>query len=98
MPTSASERAIVLYFRLTMAWTFLYASSHQVSTQRLPLSDSSNHTKTFHDLFATFTTPAMAPITTILRRVRPSVDWCILNQRSARCFSIIPAAGRCHRH
>jgi thiosulfate dehydrogenase (quinone) large subunit len=66
MPTSASERAIVLYFRLTMAWTFLYASSHQVFDPTFTVVGFLNHTKTFYDLFATFTTPVMAPITTIL--------------------------------
>ena len=66
MPTSASERAIVLYFRLTMAWTFLYASSHQVFDPTVTVVGFLDHTKTFHDLFATFTTPVMAPITTIL--------------------------------
>jgi thiosulfate dehydrogenase [quinone] large subunit len=66
MPTSASERAIVLYFRLTMAWTFLYASSHQVFDPTFTVVGFLDHTKTFHDLFATFTTPVMAPITTIL--------------------------------
>ena len=66
MPTSASERALVLYFRLTMAWTFLYASSHQVFDPTFTVVGFLDHTKTFHDLFATFTTSVMAPITTIL--------------------------------
>ena len=30
MLTSASERTLVLFFRLTIAWKFLYAASHQV--------------------------------------------------------------------
>ena len=30
MPISIAEKAIILFFRLTMAWTFLYAASHQV--------------------------------------------------------------------
>ena len=66
MPTSPLERALVVYFRLTMAWTFLYASSHQVFDPTFTVVGFLSHTKTFHDLFAIFTTPTMAPITTIL--------------------------------
>ena len=66
MPTSALERALILYFRLTMAWTFLYASSHQVFDPNFTVVGFLSHTKTFHDLFSIFTTPTMAPITTIL--------------------------------
>jgi thiosulfate dehydrogenase (quinone) large subunit len=66
MPTSPLERALVVYFRLTMAWTFLYASSHQVFDPKFTVVGFLSHTKTFHDLFVIFTTPTMAPITTIL--------------------------------
>src|SRR6476660_8572767 len=66
MPTSPSERALVFYLRLTMAWTFLYAASHQVFAPDFTVVGFLSRTKTFHDLFAVFTTPAMAPITTIL--------------------------------
>ncbi len=66
MPTSPLERALVVYFRLTMAWTFLYASSHQVFDPKFTVVGFLSHTKTFLDLFVIFTTPAMAPITTIL--------------------------------
>jgi len=66
MPTSAFERALIVYFRLAMAWTFLYASSHQVFDPAFTVVGFLGHTKTFHDLFAIFTTPLMAPVTTIL--------------------------------
>jgi thiosulfate dehydrogenase [quinone] large subunit len=71
MPTSAAgmsstEKAILLYFRLTMAWTFLYAASHQVFVPDFSVVGFLDHTKTFHDFFAMFTTPTMAPITTVL--------------------------------
>src|ERR1700681_1804939 len=66
MPTSLLERVLVVYFRLTMAWTFLYASSHQVFDPEFTVVGFLSHTKTFHDLFAVFTTPAMAPVTTFL--------------------------------
>jgi thiosulfate dehydrogenase (quinone) large subunit len=63
---SKIERSLILYFRLTMAWTFLYAASHQVFDQKFTIVGFLSHTKTFHDLFAVFTTPTMAPITTFL--------------------------------
>jgi thiosulfate dehydrogenase [quinone] large subunit len=66
MATSPLERALVVYFRLTMAWTFLYAASHQVFDPEWTVVGFLSHTKTFHDLFAVFTTPTMAPITTVL--------------------------------
>jgi thiosulfate dehydrogenase (quinone) large subunit len=66
MPTSAGERALVVYFRIAMAWTFLYASSHQVFDPTFTVVGFLSHTKTFHGLFAVFTTPSMAPITTML--------------------------------
>lgn len=66
MPESSTEKTIILYFRFAMAWTFLYAASHQVFVPGWSIVGFLNHTKTFHDLFAVFTTPTMAPITTFL--------------------------------
>ena len=66
MPTSSMERSLILYFRLAMAWTFLYAASHQVFVPDWSVVGFLSHTKTFHGLFALFTTPTMAPITTFL--------------------------------
>jgi thiosulfate dehydrogenase [quinone] large subunit len=60
------ERALIVYFRLAMAWTFLYSASHQVFDPSFTVVGFLNHTKTFHDLFVVFTTPAMAPITTFM--------------------------------
>ena len=63
---SAFDRIAIVFFRLTMAWTFLYAASHQVFDPKWSVVGFLSHTKTFHDLFAVFTTPTMAPITTFL--------------------------------
>jgi len=63
---SNAERNLIIYFRLAMAWTFLYAASHQVFDPSWSVVGFLSHTKTFHDLFAVFTTPTMAPITTFL--------------------------------
>lgn len=63
---STFERNIILYFRLTMAWTFLYAASHQVFDPTFSVAGFLSHTKTFHDLYAVFTTPSIAPVITFL--------------------------------
>ena len=66
MPNSALEKFLVVFFRLAMAWTFLYAASHQVFDPSWSVVGFLNQTKTFHSLFTVFTTPVMAPITTFL--------------------------------
>ena len=66
MNTSTTERCLIFYFRLAMGWTFLYAASHQVFDSHWSVVGFLSHTKTFHDLFSVFITPAMAPITTFL--------------------------------
>jgi len=66
MGESAANRSLLFYFRMTMAWTFLYAASHQVFDPSFTVVGFLSHTKTFHDFFAIFTTPTMAPMTTFL--------------------------------
>ena len=60
------ERSMILFFRLAMAWTFLYAASHQVFVRDFSVVGFLSHTKTFHDLFTVFTAPAIAPVATFL--------------------------------
>jgi len=66
MIESATDRIYILFFRLAMAWTFLYAASHQVFDPSFSVVGFLSHTKTFHDVFAPFTTPTLAPIVTFL--------------------------------
>jgi len=66
MSDSPMEKYLVVFFRRTMAWTFLYAASHQVFVPSFSVVGFLSHTKTFHDVFVVFTTPTMAPITTFL--------------------------------
>jgi thiosulfate dehydrogenase [quinone] large subunit len=66
MSNGTAERSLIVFFRLAMAWTFLYAASHQTFDPNFTIVRFLNQTKTFHDLFALFTTPTMAPITTFL--------------------------------
>ena len=40
MATSPLHKAIIVYFRFVMAWTFLYAASHQVFVPGWTVVDS----------------------------------------------------------
>ncbi len=66
MTDSSTERSLVLIFRLLMAWTFLYAASHQVFVANFSVVGFLNSTKTFHDVFMVFTNPTIAPIVSFL--------------------------------
>jgi thiosulfate dehydrogenase (quinone) large subunit len=66
MFASRTDRAFILFFRLAMAWTFLYAASHQVLDPNWSVAGFLAHTKTFHNAYAVFTTPAWAPAVTFL--------------------------------
>jgi thiosulfate dehydrogenase [quinone] large subunit len=64
-PESALEQFLIVFFRLTMGWTFLYAAIHHFGDDRFVIGFLS-HTKTFHDVYAPFTNPALAPVLTFL--------------------------------
>jgi thiosulfate dehydrogenase [quinone] large subunit len=61
MPTTRAGKALILYLRLALAWTFLYAGWHQVFAPGFSVAGFLGHTRTFHDFFAAFATPAAAP-------------------------------------
>jgi thiosulfate dehydrogenase [quinone] large subunit len=60
------DRKFVIAFRLLMGWTFLYAGTWQVLSSDFSAATFLAHTKTFHDLYAPLTSPAIAPILTFL--------------------------------
>ena len=62
MSTSSIEKGLILFFRLTMGWTFLYAASHQVFVPGWSVGGFLEHTKTFHDFFALFTAPGIVGV------------------------------------
>jgi thiosulfate dehydrogenase [quinone] large subunit len=49
-----------------MAWTFLYAASHQVFVPGWSVAGFLNSTKTFHWFYGPLTGPAVAPVLTFL--------------------------------
>jgi thiosulfate dehydrogenase [quinone] large subunit len=66
MGNVAMDKRLVLVFRLMMGWTFLYAGAWQVLSPEFSVTGFLAHTKTFHDLYAPLTAPAIAPIMTFL--------------------------------
>ena len=62
--TSTTYRRFALVFRLLMAWTFIYAASHQVWNATFSVAKFLGSTKTFHDLYAPLTAPALDPYLT----------------------------------
>jgi thiosulfate dehydrogenase (quinone) large subunit len=64
-PESALEQFLIVFFRLTIGWTFLYAAIHHFGDDKF-VAGFLSHTKTFHDVYAPFTSPAIAPALTFL--------------------------------
>jgi len=60
------DKRFVFAFRLMMGWTFLYAGAWQVLSPDFSAATFLAHTKTFHDIYAPLTSPAIAPILTFL--------------------------------
>jgi thiosulfate dehydrogenase (quinone) large subunit len=66
MTDNKSERALIVFFRLAMAWTFLYAASHQVFVPGWSVAGFLNSTKTFHSFYSQLTGPGFAAVLTFL--------------------------------
>ena len=66
MNDKTSERAVIFLLRMSMAWTFLYAASHQVFVSGFSVTGFLATAKTFHGFFELFTGPAIAPTITFL--------------------------------
>ena len=58
-----ADEAFIVFFRLTMGWTFLWAGIHHFGDDKFVLGFLS-HVKTFHDVYAPFTNPTIVPILT----------------------------------
>ena len=65
MTESPVERGLIVFFRLTMGWTFLYAGIHHFGDWNF-VGGFLGHTKTFHDVYVPLTAPAVLPVLTFL--------------------------------
>ena len=66
MINSTTDRTFIFIFRMLMAWTFIYAASHQAFVENFSIVGFLSRTKTFHDFFALFTAPAIAPVVSFM--------------------------------
>jgi thiosulfate dehydrogenase [quinone] large subunit len=66
MGETALERGLVLFFRVAVGWIFLHAGLDQVLAPHFSVVPFLAHTKTFHDVFAVFTRPGVAPFVSLL--------------------------------
>jgi thiosulfate dehydrogenase [quinone] large subunit len=66
MVDSPLQRGFILFFRLAMGWTFLYAGLTQLATPHWTAAGFLASTKTFHDVFVWFASPGILPYTDFL--------------------------------
>jgi thiosulfate dehydrogenase (quinone) large subunit len=62
---SSLEQNLIVFFRLTMGWTFLWAGIHHFGDDQFVVGFLS-HVKTFHAVYAPFTQPSIIPVLTFL--------------------------------
>jgi thiosulfate dehydrogenase [quinone] large subunit len=64
MNTTPLERFLILFFRVAMGWTFLWAGTRQVFLDpNWSAAVFLSKTKTFHDVYEIFAAPAYSPFT-----------------------------------
>lgn len=62
---SNTEQVLIVFFRVCMGWTFLWAAIHHFGDDQF-VTGFLSHTKTFHDVYAPLTNPAIVPTLTFL--------------------------------
>lgn len=62
---SSAEQGLIVFFRLCIGWTFLWAAIHHFGDDQFVIGFLS-HTKTFHAVYAPLTNPAIVPTLTFL--------------------------------
>src|SRR5579863_10004173 len=62
---SNTEQVLIVFFRLCMGWTFLWAAIHHFGDDQF-VTGFLSHTKTFHAVYAPLTNPAIVPTLTFL--------------------------------
>jgi thiosulfate dehydrogenase (quinone) large subunit len=60
-----TEQALIVFFRLTMGWTFLWAGIHHFGDSQFVVGFLT-HVKTFHAVYEPFTRPSVIPVLTFL--------------------------------
>jgi thiosulfate dehydrogenase [quinone] large subunit len=65
MTESHTEQALIFFFRICIGWTFLWAGIHHFGDAKFVIGFLSQ-VKTFHNVYAPFTNPAIVPTLTLL--------------------------------
>jgi thiosulfate dehydrogenase [quinone] large subunit len=65
MAGSPFEKGLILFFRLAMGWTFLYAAGWQL-LEHFSAAEFLGATKTFHVIFAWLAAPGMVPYVDVM--------------------------------
>lgn len=66
MSETTFERNLLVFLRVAIGWTFLYAGVSQLTDPSWSAAGFLDHTKTFHFLMAPFASPGLLPITNFL--------------------------------
>jgi thiosulfate dehydrogenase [quinone] large subunit len=66
MPETVFERSLLVFLRVMIGWTFLYAGVSQLTDPAWSAAGFLGHTKTFHFLMAPFAAPGLLGITNFL--------------------------------
>lgn len=64
-PESGVEQFLIVFFRVTVGWMFLWAAIHHFGDDKF-VTGFLSHTKTFHNLYAPLTNPTIVPALTFL--------------------------------
>ena len=62
---STGDQGFIVFFRLAMGWTFLWAAIHHFGDDHF-VQGFLSHVKTFHDVYAPLTNPTTLPTLTFL--------------------------------
>ena len=62
---SNTEQVLIVFFRVCMGWTFLWAAIHHFGDDKF-VTGFLSHVKTFHDVYAPLTNPVIIPTLTFL--------------------------------
>jgi thiosulfate dehydrogenase (quinone) large subunit len=66
MPMNPMEKALAVFFRVTMGWVFLYAAYQQISDPNWTAATFLDETRTAHDFFVWFASPTKVAATNFL--------------------------------
>ena len=92
MTGSSAERNLILVFRLLMAWTFIYAASHQAFVANFSVVGFLKSTKTFHDFFVLFMLVDVSHVSEMCLNVLTCMSIIFDFSSPPACLDVVPLA------